>query len=567
MRTGKTLILAVLLAVGAIARTVNVTLLATTDMHGSLLPWDYYTAKPVDRGLARIATLIREARAAKPNTVLVDCGDTIQGAPIESVYQYFVKHGHLPLGQISPAPLEGDPMMRAMNLAGYDAMVLGNHEFNFGLKNIAEARKTAKFPWISANTKNTPGSKNEPFLPYIVKSAGGVKVAVIGITTTGIPHWDEPDNWKGYEFLPARDAAASAVKEVRAKEHPDIVVIAAHMGLGADLSSGKPYENDLKGENAVYEIAKTVPGIDAIVFGHTHNQLAGARIGDVLVMQPKNGGASLGRIDFTLDDSTGSWRVVAKESKLIPVTKQTADDPELVRLAQPYHIAAENYLDSPVANSGTELSAATSRIEDTALIDAIQFVQLHYANADVSFANAFNTRVRFPKGPVTVRRIAALYLYDNTLFAIEGTGKMVRDALENSARFYLSCDADCSRGPLINRKVIGYNYDMAEGVDYEVDLTKPEGQRILNLKYKGKPLADELKLRIAVNNYRYGGSGGYTMFHSASVVWRSSQEIRELMIEYYTERKTFPSAADDNWRVIPDQARETLRREALSTAE
>ncbi len=561
MRTGKILILAVLLALSAPARTVEVTLLATTDMHGSLLPWDYYTAKPVDRGLARIATLIREARAANPNTVLVDCGDTIQGAPIESVYQNFVKHGQLPLGLTPPAPLDGDPMMRAMNLAGYDAMVLGNHEFNFGLKNIAQARKTAKFPWISANTKNTPASQNEPFLPYIVKSVAGVKIAVIGITTTGIPHWDEPDHWKGYEFLPARDAAAAAVADVRAKEHPDIVVIAAHMGLGADLSSGKSFEGDLKGENAVYEIARTVPGIDAIVFGHTHNQLAGARIGDVLVMQPKNGAVSLGRIDFTLDDSTGSWRIAGKVSRLIPVTNQTPDDPELVRLAQPYHIVAERYLESPVTNSSTELSAATSRIEDTALIDAIQLVQLHYAKADVSFANAFNTRVRFLRGPVTVRQIAALYVYDNTLFAVEGTGKMVREALENSARFYLSCEDDCSHGPLINRKIIGYNYDMAKGVDYEVDLTRPEGQRIRNLRYRGKPLADDQKLRIALNNYRYGGSGGYSMFHAAPVAWRSGQEIRELMIEYYTERKTFPSAPDNNWRVIPDQARETLRSE------
>src|SRR3954470_19519508 len=134
-------------------RTVTVSVLATTDMHGNLLAWDYYSAKPADRGLSKIVTLIKAARTANPNTLLIDCGDTIQGAPLEGVYQYYVRHGSLPLGGKAAEPLAGDPMMRAMNAAGYDAMVLGNHEFNFGLKNLAAARATAQFPWLSANTK------------------------------------------------------------------------------------------------------------------------------------------------------------------------------------------------------------------------------------------------------------------------------------------------------------------------------------------------------------------------------------------------------------------------------
>ncbi len=257
---------------------------------------------------------------------------------------------------------------------------------------------------------------------------------------------------------------------------------------------------------------------------------------------------------------------VSKTSKLIPAGKDVPEDPEIVRIAQPYHTAAERYLSSPVAESKADLNSSTARIEDTALIDAIHAVQMHYANADVSFASAFNTRVKVPKGPVTVREIAALYLYDNTLFAIEGTGKMVREALENSARYYLPCPGDCSQGPLINRKMAGFNYDMAEGVEYEVDLTKPQGQRIRNLRWHGKPLDDGQKLRIAINNYRYGGSGGFTMFHSAPVLWRSPQEIRELMIDYYTERKVLPAVPDSNWRVVPEQAYQELRRETMSGA-
>jgi 2',3'-cyclic-nucleotide 2'-phosphodiesterase/3'-nucleotidase len=206
-------------------------------------------------------------------------------------------------------------------------------------------------------------------------------------------------------------------------------------------------------------------------------------------------------------------------------------------------------------------------VEDNALIDAIQAVQLHYAKADVSMTAAFNVRVHVPKGPVSVREIAALYLYENTLFAIEGTGKMLREALENAARYYLQCSGDCSRGPLVDRRIPGFNFDIAEGIEYEIDLREPEGRRVKNLRWHGKPLADDQKLRLAINNYRYGGSGGYTMFRGAPVLWRSPQEIRDLIIDYYTERKTLPAAPDRNWRIVPEPAHAELLKEALSAGE
>ena len=203
-------------------------------------------------------------------------------------------------------------------------------------------------------------------------------------------------------------------------------------------------------------------------------------------------------------------------------------------------------------------------MEDSALIDAIQQVQLYYAKADVSFASSFNARVSVPQGPVTIRQIAALYVYENQLYAIEGNGKMVRDALENSARYYNTCASDCSHGPLINPDVIGYNYDMAQGVDYEIDLTQPPGHRIRNLRWHGKPLDDNQPLRIAVNNYRAGGSAGYSMFRNAKIVWRSPDEIRDLVIQYYSEHKTLPAQPDNNWRVVPEAALRTLEHEALA---
>ena len=502
------------------AEHVKLTVLATTDLHGNMYPFDYYANRPANRGLAKIATLIRAERAANPNNLVIDCGDTIQGTPLEYVYQSFVRTGSLPLKlAFTGEPLTHDPMMLAMNAIGYDAMVLGNHEFNYGLKNLERARSEARFPWLSANTE-VATEVGKPFAHYLLKTVAGVKVAVIGLTTPAIPSFEQPENFAAYRFAKAKAAVEMAMAELRAlpaERRPDLILLAAHAGLGRDSRTLAPADEQVPGENQVYDIAMGVSSIDAIVFGHTHFEVPELRVNGVLLMQPKNWGISLGELSFELDSKpAGGFTVTKKSSRVIPVTTQTALDAETVRIARPYHEIAERYLNTVVAESSEAIDARLGRVQDSALLDAVQTVQLHYANADVSFSSLFNPRVSVPKGPVTVRQIAGLYLYDNELFAIEGTGKMVKDALENAARYYLSCSGEtCLKGPLINSHVIAYNYDMAEGVDYEIDLTQPEGHRIRNLKWKGRPLQPDQKLRIAVNNYRAGGSAGYSMFKGA----------------------------------------------------
>lgn len=552
MHAFRVLLAALLLAFGARAGRVTVTLLATTDLHGNLYPVDYFTGRPAPRGLARIASLIDAVRRETPNTILIDCGDTIEGTPLESVWQQYVSTGRVPLGLAFPGkPPEHDPMMLAMNRLGYRAMVLGNHEFNFGLKSVNAARKDAKFPWISANTIT---DSNWPFAPYVVETVAGLKIAIIGITTTAIPGWEQPEHYQGYRFVDGGTAAAAAVADLHTRERPAAIVAGVHAGLS---------RNPNDSENIVRQVA-SVPGVDAVVYGHSHQQNPGERLGDVLVVQPKNWGMSLARLDLTFEDG----KLIDKRSALIPVAEDTPADPEILALAKPYHELTERYLNTPIAESPADMDGRFGRIEDTPLVDAIHAVQLHYATADVSFASLFNPRVQVPKGPVTVRQIAALYVYDNELYAIEGDGRMVKDALENAARYFLPCpDPACSHGPLINRRVIGYNADSAQGVQYEIDLNRPEGQRILNLRRNGRPLAPGDKLRIAVNNYRAGGSAGYEMFRNAKVLWKSSRDIRNLIIEYFTERKLLPARADNNWRVIPPAAGPELRKEAAEEAE
>jgi 2',3'-cyclic-nucleotide 2'-phosphodiesterase / 3'-nucleotidase len=546
------------------AEQVHITVLATTDLHGNILPVDYYAGQTANRGLAKIATLIEAARASNPNHLLIDCGDTIQGSPLEYVYQSYVRTGRLPLSlNFAGSPLDTDPMMVVMNHLGYDAMTVGNHEYNFGLKNLDRARASARFPWLSANTEIGPGSPYKPFQGYLLKTVGGVKVAVIGVTTPTIPSWEKPENIAKFHFLTARQGVEKAMAALK-KEHPDLVIVAAHAGLGRNPRTGQADTEAIPGENAMYDVAESVSGVDAIILGHTHTEIAQHFLNGVLLMQPRNWGISLGEMDFTLEREPGArWRVKEKSSKVIPVTSATAVDETVVRLAQPYHELAERYLNTEVARSDADLDSSLGRVEDTVAVDAVQEVQLHYTGADVSFASLFNPRVKLPKGPVTVRQIAGLYLYDNELYEIEGNGKMVKDALENAARFYLQCSGEaCTHPPLINSRVIGYNYDMAQGVTYQIDLTRPEGDRIRNLMWKGKPLDPGQKLRIALNNYRAGGSAGYSMFRNAKIVWKSGEDIRQLMIDYYTKVGRLLVAPDGNWRIVPPEAQQTLVREA-----
>lgn len=526
------------------AETVRIQVLATTDLHANLLAWDYFAGKPAARGLAPLATLIREQRRRNPNTLLVDNGDTIQGTPLASLHQAAVREGRA---------ARPDPMMAAMNALGYDAMAIGNHEFNFGLEVLHRARREAKFPWLSANTQASRGAP--PFDSHIVKTVGGVRVGVFGITTPNIPNWEQPENYLGYTFRDGVEGAREAVRKLRA-EKADLIIGLVHAGLGP--------KDGRSNENMADRIARDVAGIDAIVFGHTHNEVADLRINGVLMTQPGRWGERLSVLDFELEKEGASWRVTQKSARLLKVTRETPGDAGIARIAEPYHRDTEKWLESAVATAPVDLDARLGRIEDTALVDAIHAVQLHYAQAQVSFTSLFNPRLRIPAGPVTVRQIAALYVYDNELYAVEGTGQTIKDALENSAAYYFRCpDAACSTGPLTNRSRPGYNFDMAQGVEYEVDLTRPAGDRIRNLTYRGQPVRPEQKFRIAVNNYRAAGSSGYKMFRDTPIVWKSNRPIRDLVIEYYAERQHLPSAPDRNWRIVPEGARKVLEAEAM----
>jgi 2',3'-cyclic-nucleotide 2'-phosphodiesterase/3'-nucleotidase len=534
----------VLASHGSAQSRVQITILGTTDLHGNILPIDYYKNTPENRGLAKMAALIKRVRKENPNVVLIDSGDTIQGTPLE---YYHNKKNNTPT----------DPMMLVMNSLNYDAMAVGNHEYNFGLKVLDKARSEARFPWLSANTYDK-GTDKTHYQPYIVKDVGGVRVGVLGLTTPGIPNWENPPNYVGLDFREPLSEAKKWVPILRDKEHADLVVVAMHMGLEEDLRTGEINPGQVTNENQAIAIAKGVPGVDVIFMGHTHREVPSLNVNGVLITQANHWGRHLARADFYLEKDGERWRVYAKGSRTLPADVEP--DPETLTLAAPYDKETQAWLARPVGQSAEELTARDSRFRDTAILDLIQRVQLDAGKADVSMAASFNSDARIPKGAVTVRDIAGLYVYENTLVVLEVTGQMLKDALEHSAKYFRKYEPGKTAAELIDEKIPAYNFDVAEGVSYDLDISKRVGDRIQNLKFHGQPLSPTQKLRLVTNNYRVNGGGGYTMYKNAPVVYRSSIEIRELIIDWIEQHKMIPAEASNNWRLLPDSVSAVSRQ-------
>ena len=522
---------------GVAPNRVQITILGTTDLHGNIDPVDYYTNKPDNRGLAKISTLIKGIRKEQPNVLLIDSGDTIQGTPLESFH-----------GRKNNEP--PDPMMLVMNSLNYDSMTVGNHEYNFGLKVLEKARKEAKFPWLSANTYDNKTGKTH-YQPYLVRELGGVRIGILGLTTPGIPNWDNPPNYAGLEFHNPILEAKKWVPILRTKEKVDLVVIAMHMGLEEDLRTGQTNPGQVPDENEAIAIAKEVPGVDLIFMGHTHRDVPSLYINGVLLTQANAWGRHLARADVYLQKSETGWHVYAKTARTIPSEDRIEPDPAVVKLAEPYDRETQEWLGRAIGESDVALTAKDARFRDTAILDLIQKVQLEAGNADVSMVASFNSEARIAKGPVTVRDIAGLYVYENTLVVLEVTGQQLKDALEHSAKYFKSYVPGKPPQDQIDEKIPAYNFDIAEGVTYDLNISKPIGQRIQNLGFHGQPLRPEQKLRLATNNYRVNGGGGYTMYNNAPVVYRSSEEIRELIIDWLEKHKTVPTEPTNNWRLMP----------------
>ncbi|MFF0153037.1 bifunctional metallophosphatase/5'-nucleotidase [Micromonospora sp. NPDC005203] len=551
-------------------RTWDLTLLGTSDTHGNVYNWDYYRdaeyddSKQNDIGVAKLATLINQIRRERRGkaTLVLDAGDTIQGTPLAT---YYAKQEPI------TATGEKHPMARAMNVIDYDAVTLGNHEFNYGLPLLDLWIRQLGFPALAANAVNAKTGK-PAFLPYVIKkvslglAAPTLRVGILGLTNPGVAIWDRGNVEGKLRFDDMVATAAKWVPIMRARG-ADLVLISAHGGDSGTSSYGP----ELPNENPVALIAQQVPGIDAILFGHAHNEVVerfvtNERTGtQVLLSEPSKWGQRLTRMDFTLTREHGRWTITKKAASMLN-TNTVVEDPKVLAAVRAQHQKTIAYVNQVVAQSTVGLSAAESRYRDTPILDFINHVQTEvvgaaltgttYADLPVlSIAAPFSRTAVFPAGDVKIRDVAGLYVYDNTLEAVVLSGAEVRAYLEYSAKYFRTVAPGAPVDPeqISDPAVPDYNYDVFSGLDYDIDISKPVGQRITRLVLTGTdtPVADNAQFVVAVNNYRRSGGGNFPGIVKTQV-YNAQQEIRQLLIDWAQARGTIDPADffQPNWRLV-----------------
>ncbi|MDQ1910329.1 bifunctional UDP-sugar hydrolase/5'-nucleotidase [Paenibacillus sp. GD4] len=523
----------------------TLTLLETSDIHGNMLPILYANHQPTETGFAKLATVIREERKKGGPLLVIDNGDLIQGTPLA------YHHAKLNGGVISP-------MIDSLNELGYDAAVIGNHEFNYGLELLEKGIRESAFPWLSANIVNE--QTGEPYFgkPYLVKEfEGGLRVGVLGLTTKYIPNWEKAEHIRGLRFEDAVETARKWVRVLREVERADIVVVSYHGGFERNLATGVPTEA-LTGENQGYALCTEVEGIDVLLTGHQHRVLSGIEVNGVVIVQPGVAGAFLGRVELKLHkDDTGRWRVAEKRSELLS-PEGVVPDAAVVEKVRPHEELTQVWLDQPIGKLTGDMLVRDHqqvRLQEHPLIEFINRVQMEISGAPISNTALFdNVSPGFPEN-ITMRDIVSNYVYPNTLQVIRVSGQDIKDALERSASYFAEYHGE---GPIevspdfSDPKPQHYNYDMWEGITYRLNISRPVGERVERLEYEGKPLDMKGEYDVVMNNYRAGGGGNYSMFQGKPAVKDIPTDMAELLANYIMERGTIQATLNNNWEVVWD---------------
>ena len=550
-------------------KTVTLYLVETSDVHGCFFPYDFVTLKPKRGTLARVSTYVNRLRDThKGSVILLDNGDILQGQPT----CYFYNYVNTEKENIAAS---------VVNYLQYDAETFGNHDVEPGHEVYDKWVKEVKCPMLGANIIDT--RTNEPYVaPYTIIERQGVRVAVLGMLTPAIPNWLQPNIWSNLRFEEMVSCAKKWVKQIKETEHPDLIVSLLHSGKDGGIVTAD------YAEDASLQVAKEVPGIDIVFFGHDHTRhysiVKNVAGGEVVCLDPANNALSVSEAEVTLTKKHGRWQVEKKEGRIVDITNEAIDEAYMAHF-QPQVDEIKAYVNREIGTLEETITTRDCFFGSSAFTDLILNLQLELTGADIAFNAPLQFNSTIQAGPIRVSDMFNLYRFENQLYVMLLTGEEIRKHLEMSYDLWVNTMhspddhllllSESTRGDQqrLGFKNFSFNFDSAAGIDYEVDVTKPDGQKVNILRMSnGEPFDPAKTYKVAVNSYRANG-GGELLTTGAGIkkedlekriIYRSPRDQRYYLMQEIEKKGRIAPKPNNNWRFIPEEwTRHAAQRDSL----